>query len=228
MGRWGYRLFEGDIDIDIALEFNTALGKGKKEIKLSRMVHQTDMLAPPEALAYYKTDAYKKELDELVKKNREKLDTGIGDKLMEMYRSKEKRPYNEPDESELKVILLGALLMRAGAKIKDGDIQHLRKIANGFPGKEGFQWPLSDDDLRGPGKAQLLAALDNYKPGTPRNYQEPSCFKCGKVEVDLGKAPSKCARCQRAWYCDKDCQKAHWKGHKSVCIPPAQRRSLNV
>jgi hypothetical protein len=118
--------------------------------------------------------------------------------------------------------------MRAGAKIKDDDMQHLRELANRFPGKEGYQWPLSDDGFRGPGKAQFLAALDNYKPGTPRNYQEPSCFKCGKTEVELGNAPNKCARCQRAWYCGKDCQKAHWKDHKPVCIPPAQRRSLNV
>ncbi|TRM58723.1 hypothetical protein BD626DRAFT_178644 [Schizophyllum amplum] len=27
----------------------------------------------------------------------------------------------------------------------------------------------------------------------------------------------KCARCQLAWYCSRECQKAHWKDHKKTC-----------
>lgn len=209
MGRWGYRLFEGDIDFDLASEFDNAFKERKEdeedeenEIDLSAMIHLT----------------------ELVEDNRKKLDAGLGDKLLDKFRAKE----DDLWFGELRVILLGAIMMRAGAKIKDDDMQHLRELANKFPGIEGFRLPISDDGLRGPGKAQFLAALDNYKPGTPRDFQDPSCFKCGKVKADIGKAPLKCARCKAAWYCDKDCQKAHWTAHKSVCVPPGQRVMLNV
>jgi hypothetical protein len=231
MGRWGYRLFEGDIDIDLALEFSNAF-KDKKEdeenekneIDLSAMIHQTDMLAPQEAREFYQTDAYAEKLNELVEENRKKLDAGLGDKLLDKFRAKE----NDPWFGELRVILLGAIMMRAGAKIRNDEMQHLRELANKFPGIEGFRLPISDNGLRGPGEAQFLAALDNYQPGTPRSFQEPSCFKCGKVKRDIGKAPLRCARCKDAWYCDNDCQKAHWTAHKSVCVPLGQRRMLNV
>lgn len=229
MGRWGYRLFEGDIDIDLASEFNNAFKDTKEneesEINLSHMIHQTDMLAPNAARMYYQTNAYAEELKELVEKNRKELDAGLGNKLLDKFRVMEE---DDPWFGKLRVILLGAIMMRAGAKIRDDDMQHLRELANKFPGKEGFQLAIWDDGLRGPGKAQFLAALDNYEPGTPRDFQVPSCFECGKVEVDIGKAPLKCARCKDAWYCNKDCQKAHWKAHKSVCAPLEQRWMLNV
>lgn len=28
---------------------------------------------------------------------------------------------------------------------------------------------------------------------------------------------TRCARCRRVFYCDRACQKAHWKGHKAEC-----------
>ena len=40
------------------------------------------------------------------------------------------------------------------------------------------------------------------------------CFHCGKHGHDL----TKCARCEEAYYCDRDCQIAHAKAHAKVCV----------
>ena len=40
------------------------------------------------------------------------------------------------------------------------------------------------------------------------------CFTCGKRGHDL----TKCARCEEAYYCDRDCQIAHARAHAKVCV----------
>ena len=40
------------------------------------------------------------------------------------------------------------------------------------------------------------------------------CFKCGKHGHDL----AKCARCEEAYYCDRNCQITHAKAHAKVCV----------
>jgi splicing suppressor protein 51 len=40
-----------------------------------------------------------------------------------------------------------------------------------------------------------------------------SCAACSATDVPL----LKCARCKSVSYCNKDCQKAHWKTHKQSC-----------
>jgi hypothetical protein len=40
-----------------------------------------------------------------------------------------------------------------------------------------------------------------------------SCSSCYKAEQEL----LRCARCQEAFYCNKDCQKDHWPVHKKRC-----------
>jgi MYND finger len=55
---------------------------------------------------------------------------------------------------------------------------------------------------------KAVAAAESSKNG----QGEPACFQCGKTtEV------KRCANCQSAWYCSRDCQKAHWKVHKRTC-----------
>ncbi|KAI1748412.1 hypothetical protein F4782DRAFT_357165 [Xylaria castorea] len=81
MGRWGYRLCEADADIDVACELGSALSKDT--LSLQALIHQTDMLAPEGAHECYKTDEYRTHLAELVARDREKLDSGLGDKLIE-------------------------------------------------------------------------------------------------------------------------------------------------
>jgi splicing suppressor protein 51 len=44
-----------------------------------------------------------------------------------------------------------------------------------------------------------------------------SCTTCHKLETDLGGKLSHCAKCPTTLYCSRECQKADWKQHKSVC-----------
>ena len=39
-----------------------------------------------------------------------------------------------------------------------------------------------------------------------------NCLYCGKKD-----AISKCVKCKKAWFCNKDCQKKGWKEHKNNC-----------
>ncbi|KAI0882090.1 uncharacterized protein GGS22DRAFT_171496 [Annulohypoxylon maeteangense] len=82
-------------------------------------------------------------------------------------------------------------------------MHHLRELVPRINCNSGFTLPTHDQGFRTPGRAQFLAALDHYQPGVPRNYNEPSCFHCGKVKADLGKKLSNCSHCKAAWYCDK-------------------------
>ncbi len=104
--------------------------------------------------------------------------------------------------------------------------------------------------FRGPGKRQFLAALDNYQPGTPRSFHEPSCHACGKIHEDTGHALLMCGGCKVAWFCDKagfltrlrrechgantlvqDCQRSLWSVHKHDCSrrnTPGPFTMLNV
>ncbi|KAI2468593.1 hypothetical protein F4781DRAFT_265372 [Annulohypoxylon bovei var. microspora] len=221
MGRWGMRLFEGDQDLDIALEINETFDQ---KLELSKMVHQTDMLCPPLMRIYYETSAYEEELEEHVAGIRAKLDAdGLGYKLIRHWRSKE-----GDLGGEYRVIIAGALLMRAGAKIEESEMQHLHEIVPRINCNSGFTLPVVDKGFRTPGRAQFMAALDHYQPGSPRNFLEPSCFHCGKVETDLGKELMKCGNCKAAYYCDKDCQRGQWKQHKPSCKDPNRAWSLNV
>jgi hypothetical protein len=42
------------------------------------------------------------------------------------------------------------------------------------------------------------------------------CEKCDKREGKSGDA-KKCSRCKAVFYCNRECQKAHWKKHKKHC-----------
>ncbi|KAB5511349.1 hypothetical protein GE09DRAFT_982214 [Coniochaeta sp. 2T2.1] len=155
------------------------------------------------------------EQDKLIASIRQKLDTdGLGDRFIDMYRKKDKDPFGD-----YYVILAGVMMLRCGARIKDEDLQYLREMAAKVHCVEGYASPLADFGFRGPGKQQFLAALDHYQPGEPRSFDEPSCFACGKIAGDIDKRLDKCSRCQAACYCNKDCQKAHWSAHKSICRP---------
>ncbi|KAI7776781.1 hypothetical protein LA080_004437 [Diaporthe eres] len=241
MGRWGMRLFEGDRDLDLALDINHALGDSDDmHLRLSSMIHQTDMCCPPDIKVYYETDEYKKKLEGIVSDRCNTLNSGIGDELFKIFRKREHEP-----EGKYRVILVDVIMMRAGAVIKDDDFNHLRELVREIPCRDGLNPVLrsnpgvvqllaadlngGDKGFRHPGKVQFLAALENYKPGVPRSFQEPSCYSCGKIAADNGEATlSQCSKCKRAWYCNMACQRAHWKNHKSACIPPKGRISLNV
>lgn len=58
------------------------------------------------------------------------------------------------------------------------------------------------------------------------NGSAGQCAKCGKhAKRAAGGKLSRCSGCGSAWYCCKECQKAHWKsGHKKVCAKLAKER----
>ncbi|KAF9879699.1 SMB protein [Colletotrichum karsti] len=224
-GRGG--LFEGDVDLDFAVAINEDFPI--KDFALSKMVHQTDQMAGPDMLKFYKSDEYRKELKGQVANVRKQLDAGLCDKIFEKY-----RPLEHEKDGQFRVILVGALMMRAGAKIKQDDLDHLKELADGMEGEHGFSYGRAFDilhqdeksPLRYPGKVQFLTALENYKAGVPRDFGEPSCFNCGKIEADLGAVPKKCGKCGVAWFCNVDCQKEAWKNHKLVCKTRSEKNGM--
>jgi len=102
------------------------------------MIHQTDMMA----CAYYRTPEYQDKLAELVASVRVQLDSGVGDKLFDMYRAK---AANQKDDMvrwgkdyRYTVILIGALMMRAGARIRDDDVRYMRDVVPMLHCQPGF------------------------------------------------------------------------------------------
>jgi hypothetical protein len=189
-------LFEGDQDIDVALQIDRVFDN--VDFGLTKLINQTDMLAPPEARSFYESGEYKLLLGSLIAQAREKLDSGLGDQLLAELRSQE-----ASHDNNYRLIIAGALMMRAGAKIKPDDLQYIRDLVPRINSNHSYVLPIFDHGFRGPGRVQFLAALDNYVPGTPRDFHEPSCFRCGKVEADLNSAPKRCSSCQMAWYCNR-------------------------
>ncbi|KAE8369042.1 hypothetical protein BDV27DRAFT_141567 [Aspergillus caelatus] len=175
MGRWGWRLFEGDQDMDEACCLAGSLGfqTDDWEHTMSSMVHQIDMLAGQAARAFYRTEEYRRELqNQIVPYVCEKFDTdNFGDRLFAASRAQEDDrviPY-----TKYRTVILGALMMRAGARIRAEDLQHLKDLVPQIHCNSRFALPICDEGFRSPGRAQFLAALDHYQAGVPRNYQEP-------------------------------------------------------
>lgn len=195
-------LFESDTDIDIAVEISLPAKEGHEELCLSKLIHQTDMLAGQDARDYYKSEEYTVILKNLITECRERLDSGDGDRLFDEYRAKENK-IEFMRSGKYILIIVGALMMRAGAKIRQADLDHLRSIIPDIPSRSTYALPICDEGFRDPGKIQFLTALDNYRAGVPRSFQTPSCFQCGKINQDIGEELLKCSRCKYAWYCNR-------------------------
>lgn len=101
---------------------------------------------------------------------RDKLDAGLCDKLFKDFRSQE-GTFWFPDRKYY-TVLLAAMVMESGAKISDDNMQHLREIVPPMHSTPVYASPLSEGGFFDPGRAQFLAALEYYKPGTPRAFGE--------------------------------------------------------
>ncbi|KAK1725061.1 uncharacterized protein BDZ83DRAFT_719478 [Colletotrichum acutatum] len=81
------------------------------------------MVAPVETREFYKAEEHAQYLRGFVTGIRRRLDSGVGDELFEKYRALE-----HDNQGQYRTIVVGALMMRAGAKIKADDMQHLRSL----------------------------------------------------------------------------------------------------
>lgn len=81
-------------------------------------------------------------------------------------------------------IIIGALMMQAGAELRDEDMERLREILACFPDGED---ELPENGFSNAGQAQFSAALDHYRAGVPRDFLTPRsvvlihvsyCFYC--------------------------------------------------
>lgn len=71
---------------------------------------------------------------------------------------------------EFSEIIIGALMMQAGAQLRDEDKTRLREILACFP--DGHD-ELPENGFNNAGQAQFSAALDHYRAGVPRDFQTP-------------------------------------------------------
>lgn len=64
---------------------------------------------------------------------REKFDAGLGARMFQKYRALETAKDDDPwerMEAKYRVVILGAVMMRIGAKLSEDDVQHLRELAD--------------------------------------------------------------------------------------------------
>ena len=215
-------LFESDIDVDLAYELAVEISgaeDGPEHDVLCSFGH-TRLPGDRDGII----DASSAEGKSALERVRQKLDAGLGGKLISKFRSLADGPSNtgsnntgsnntgpnntalemfEKDEAQYKFIILGAGMMGTGAKIEEHDLKHLRRLAGKVQCNETFTLAFGDTAFRGPSKRQFLNALNNYQPGTPRSFYEPSCHTCGKMRQDTGQALLMCSGCKVAWFCDK-------------------------
>lgn len=193
-------VFEYDQDIGIAVTLGKEILGGQYGPEFAVLLSHVITRAPAGFKEFYDKE-YR--LGHLIRNMtmdnvREKLDAGMGDEIMQKYRAL----VTGHDESvqakwnQDRVLVLGTLMMSVVAKIKEDDMQHLRELAWGLHSPEGYTLPFADQGFRGPGKRQLIAALESYSPGTPRDFHEPSCHACGKSKEDIGKSLKKCSKCR--------------------------------
>lgn len=154
-------LFQGDQDFDLVSDINDDFFEDEIMNEDDKTMNQDNSDENGEDVCDCEKDLLQGDIDEL----RAKFDDGRGDKLFAQYRAQEGEY-----QGQYKVILLGALMMRVGAKIQDHDFQHLRDLVPQINCNEGYTMAIWDDGFRGPGKRQFLAAMNHYKAGVPRNF----------------------------------------------------------
>lgn len=200
-------LFECDNDVDLACELAPEIAGAEDGLEHDVLCSFGHLKFPGHDGTI--NNVRKAEENSVLGGLRQKLDAGLGDTLFTKYRGLAEACGGVwgKHEAQYKFIILGALMMGTGAKINDHDIQHLRHLASVVQSNEHFTLAFADTGFRGPSKRQFFAALDNYHPGTPRDYSQPCCHACGKSRQDTAKPLLKCSGCMDtfavAWFCGK-------------------------
>ena len=68
--------------------------------------------------------------------------------------------------------------------------------------------------LREEVRERVVILKDEYTSESSKRESDLKCALCG-----LPDTKSRCGKCKWASYCGRECQKKHWKTHKSVCEP---------
>lgn len=72
----------------------------------------------------------------------------------------------------------------------------------------------AEDIKKGEKKKKQEKERQREKEQDKEKLKEKKCLFCDKQKEGL----LVCSRCRAAWYCDRECQKAHWKIHKATCV----------
>lgn len=218
-------LFQGDPDFDKALEITHCLAT--EIIGVPKNHRWTD--DPEFAWLDYFLFGVAYDMDAAAV--RQHLDSGAGDELFRKFRAREDNRKIRGAESRHTVIVLGAMMMRVGAKIRAEDMAHLWRLSER---SDAGEWLMDE------GKLELQVALDNYRAGTRRTFGGPSCDNCGMTSLDTGKELHQCKECMSvSWadgwscskvcthcphqvasahgYCVQECLRAHRNMHKQAC-----------
>lgn len=78
------------------------------------------------------------------------------------------------------------------------------------PGQRHFEWG---------GSTEFQELYDQMMFAPPTSSKRADKFSCDFCSKPSSNKLLLCSRCKKVAYCNKECQKAAWKAHKSVCKP---------
>jgi hypothetical protein len=164
MGRWGQRLFEGDMDLDIVYKISTEAGA---EL-LYCEIDETDSNDSDKPASQDFSRGGLKSLG--FEATRALLNDGRLVRMFEKYKTNEELFPSK----EYHVAILGALAMRVGATITHEHMELLQNVHKKIPVAKGYTLPIFDLGFRADGAAQFQDALNGYKnDGTPWDFLTP-------------------------------------------------------
>jgi hypothetical protein len=171
MGRWGQRLFEGDMDLDIEHAISTEAGA-------QLLFHQIDETSSSDSEQPSPSGVGRERPKSLgLEATRALLNDGRLARMFEKYKTNE----DLYPSKEYYVAILGALAMSVGATITHEHMELLQNVREKIPVNKGYTFPLGDFGFRADGAAQFQDALNGYKnDGTPWDFRTP-----GQTQISL-------------------------------------------
>jgi hypothetical protein len=161
MGRWGQRLFEGDMDLDIVSAISREAGAQLLDHEIDETdSNDSDKPAPqgfgrgrPKSLGLEATRAL--------------LNDGRLVRMFEKYKTNEELFPSK----EYYIAILGALAMGVGATITHEHMELLQNVHKKILVNKGYTLPIFDLGFRADGAAQFQDAVNGYKnDGTPWDF----------------------------------------------------------